>query len=69
MKIVGFLSDTGVRLGLIEGDMVVDLQAADSRVPSDLGVWLAENDGELAPLREIARPIFQCAQLLKRIQH
>ena len=55
MKIVGFLSDTGVRLGLIEGDMVVDLQAADSRVPSDLGVWLAENDGELAPLREIAR--------------
>ena len=54
MKIVGFASDSGPRLGLIEGEEVVDLCAADPRVPGDLGSWLVAHDGDLAPLAAIA---------------
>ena len=55
LKIVGFEKDQALRLGVVEGDSVVDLQAVDARVPSDLGRWLAENDGDLEPLGEIAK--------------
>ena len=55
LKIVGFEKDQALRLGVVEGDSVVDLQVADPRVPSDLGRWLAENDGGLNPLGDIAR--------------
>ena len=55
LKIVGFEKDKAVRLGVVEGDSVIDLQAVDARVPSDLGRWLAENDGDLKPLGEIAK--------------
>jgi 2-keto-4-pentenoate hydratase/2-oxohepta-3-ene-1,7-dioic acid hydratase in catechol pathway len=54
MKIVGFETNNGVRLGLVEGDAVVDLQAVDSSVPSDLGEWLRMSDGNLKPLADIA---------------
>ena len=37
MKIVGFEANNGVRLGVVEGDTVIDLQAADASVPGDLG--------------------------------
>jgi acylpyruvate hydrolase len=55
LKIVGFEKDKALRLGVVEGDSVVDLQAVDPRVPSDLGQWLAESDGDLKPLGEIAK--------------
>ena len=55
MRIVGFEADGGVRLGVIDGDAVVDLQAVDARIPADLGAWLRANDGELAPLQGLAR--------------
>ena len=55
LKIVGFEKDQALRLGVVEGDSVVDLQAVDARVPNDLGRWLAENDGDLKPLGEIAK--------------
>ena len=55
MKIVGFEAEGGLRLGLVEGDQVVDLQAADPKVPANLGDVLAANDGDLKPLGEIAR--------------
>ena len=55
LKIVGFEKDKALRLGIVDGDSVVDLQAADPRVPSDLGHWLAENDGDLKPLGDIAK--------------
>jgi acylpyruvate hydrolase len=54
MKIVGFASDTGPRLGFVVGDEVVDLCAADARVPGDLAAWLVAHDGDLAPLAAIA---------------
>lgn len=44
MKIVGFESDKGLRLGVVEGDQVIDLQEVDSRIPSDLAEVL-QKDG------------------------
>ena len=55
MKIVGFVKDKALRLGIVEGDNVIDLQAADPRVPADLGRWLKDNDGDLKPLGDIAQ--------------
>src|SRR5437588_4020199 len=55
MRIVGFKTDDGPRLGVIDGDAVADLQAVDARIPADLGAWLRANDGELAPLQGLAR--------------
>ncbi len=55
MKIVAFESEGGPRLGVVEGDQVVDLQAVDAKVPSDLGAWLEQNNGDTKPLAEIAK--------------
>jgi 2-keto-4-pentenoate hydratase/2-oxohepta-3-ene-1,7-dioic acid hydratase in catechol pathway len=55
MKIVGFESGNGPRLGLIEGDQVIDLNAADNRLSNDLGTALRGSDGDLAPLADLAR--------------
>jgi 2-keto-4-pentenoate hydratase/2-oxohepta-3-ene-1,7-dioic acid hydratase in catechol pathway len=55
MKIVGFEAEGGLRLGLVEGDQVIDLQAADPKVPANLGDALAANNGDLKPLGDIAR--------------
>ena len=40
MRLVGFETEHGSRLGVLEEDRVVDLQAADPRIPGDLGQWL-----------------------------
>jgi 2-keto-4-pentenoate hydratase/2-oxohepta-3-ene-1,7-dioic acid hydratase in catechol pathway len=63
MKIVGFEKDKALRLGVVEGDSVIDLQAADPRVPSDLGRWLADNDGDLKPLSDVAKRAPSSARL------
>jgi 2-keto-4-pentenoate hydratase/2-oxohepta-3-ene-1,7-dioic acid hydratase in catechol pathway len=55
MKVVGFESEGGLRLGVVEGDQVVDLQAADSRVPTNLGDILAAHNGDLKPLADAAK--------------
>ena len=55
MKIVAFEGQGGPRLGLIDGDEVVDLSAVDASVPADLGEWLRRHDGDLAPLAAIAK--------------
>jgi len=55
MKIVGFEGEGGLRLGIVEGDQVIDLQAADPKVPTDLGAALAANNGDLKPLGDIAK--------------
>jgi acylpyruvate hydrolase len=54
MKIVGFEA-TGLRLGVIEGDQVIDLQAVDPNLPADLGEVLARTGGDLKPLADLAR--------------
>jgi 2-keto-4-pentenoate hydratase/2-oxohepta-3-ene-1,7-dioic acid hydratase in catechol pathway len=63
MKIVGFEKDKALRLGVVDGDSVIDLQAADPRVPSDLGRWLADNDGDLKPLGDVAKRAHSSARL------
>jgi acylpyruvate hydrolase len=55
MKIVGFESNNSVRLGVVEGDTVVDLQTADVKLPSDLGEVLRRNNGDLKPLAALAK--------------
>ncbi|HZS63992.1 MAG TPA: fumarylacetoacetate hydrolase family protein [Xanthobacteraceae bacterium] len=55
MKIVGFESKAGLRLGVVEGEQVIDLQEADEKAPADLGEWLRRHDGDLAPLADLAR--------------
>jgi len=55
MKIVGFERDGAARLGVVDGDNIVDLQAVDPRIPGDLGEWLAANGGELKPLADVAK--------------
>jgi 2-keto-4-pentenoate hydratase/2-oxohepta-3-ene-1,7-dioic acid hydratase in catechol pathway len=55
MKIVAFEGHGGPHLGVVEGDQVVDLQAVDSKVPTDLGEWLKKNNGDTKPLADIAK--------------
>src|SRR3954465_14505619 len=55
MKIVGFESNEGLRLGVIEGDNVIDLQAVDAKVPANLAEVLKQNNGDLKPLSDLAK--------------
>jgi 2-keto-4-pentenoate hydratase/2-oxohepta-3-ene-1,7-dioic acid hydratase in catechol pathway len=55
MKIVGFVSENQQRLGVVDGDQVIDLHIADEKVPGDLAVWLAQHGGDLAPLAALAK--------------
>jgi len=55
MKIVGFTTDAGLRLGVVEGEEVIDLQAVDPTLPNDLAVVLARSNGDLAPLGDLAK--------------
>jgi 2-keto-4-pentenoate hydratase/2-oxohepta-3-ene-1,7-dioic acid hydratase in catechol pathway len=52
MKIVGFEAAEGKRLGVVENDQVIDLQAADPKAPADLAEWLRR--GDLAALKDLA---------------
>jgi len=55
MKIVGFKQGDAPRLGIVDGDEVIDLNAVDPQLPDDLGAVLRSHDGSLAPLAELAR--------------
>ena len=55
MKIVGFAANGALRLGVVEGDSVIDLQAVDPNVPANLADVLAANNGDLKPLADLAR--------------
>jgi 2-keto-4-pentenoate hydratase/2-oxohepta-3-ene-1,7-dioic acid hydratase in catechol pathway len=55
MKIVGFETNEGLRLGVVEGDNVIDLQAVDASVPTNLADVLAKNNGDLKPLGDLAK--------------
>jgi acylpyruvate hydrolase len=54
MKIVGFESN-GARLGVIDGDEVIDLQVADANMPNDLGELLRRSNSDLKSITDIAR--------------
>ena len=55
MKILSFESPAGLRLGVVEGDQVVDLQATDAKVPTDLGALLAATKGDLSSVKDLAK--------------
>jgi acylpyruvate hydrolase len=55
MKIVGFESESALRLGVVEGEHVIDLQEVDPKLPADLRDVLEKFDGDLTPLGELAK--------------
>jgi len=55
MKIVGFEAEGSLRVGVVEGDQVIDLQAADPRVPGNLGDILRIHDGDLKAAADLAK--------------
>jgi acylpyruvate hydrolase len=70
MKILGFEADGGLRLGVVQGEKVIDLQAVDPRLPPDLGQVLAQTGGDLAPLAALAeRASASAYRLLKGIRY
>jgi len=55
MKITGFEVAGGLRLGVVEGDRVIDLQGVDPSLPTDLAVVLAKTGGDLSGLAALAK--------------
>jgi 2-keto-4-pentenoate hydratase/2-oxohepta-3-ene-1,7-dioic acid hydratase in catechol pathway len=55
MKIVGFEANNNVRLGVVDGDSVVDLQAVDGNVPGDLAEVLRQSNGDLSSIGALAK--------------
>ena len=55
MKIVGFEANNSVRLGVVDGDSVVDLQAVDANVPGDLAEVLRRGNGDLSSIGALAK--------------
>jgi acylpyruvate hydrolase len=55
MKVVGFNTKEGLRLGVVEGEEVIDLQAVDASAPNDLGEWLRRDNGDLTSLKVLAQ--------------
>ena len=53
MKLVSFIAGGKSRFGAVIGDKVVDLNAADSRIPASFGAFL-RGGGDLAQLNHIA---------------
>ena len=54
MRIVSFRAAGLDRLGLVDGDEVIDLHAVDPRLPADLGAILRETGGDLSHFESIA---------------
>src|SRR5215475_11813036 len=55
MKIVGFERNGELRLGVVEGDQVLDLREADANLPGNLADVLARNGGDLRSLADLAK--------------
>lgn len=55
MRIVGFDIDGEPRIGVVCGDLVIDLREANPAAPGDLREWLERYGGDLSPLAELAR--------------
>jgi 2-keto-4-pentenoate hydratase/2-oxohepta-3-ene-1,7-dioic acid hydratase in catechol pathway len=55
MKIAGFEAEGKLRLGVVEGDQIVDLQAVDPGLPGDLADVLAKTNGDVKLLADLAK--------------
>lgn len=54
MKIVCFEKDNSPKIGVVEGDTVVDINSIDSRLPSDFGALLSILEGDIGRLKAVA---------------
>ena len=54
MKVVGFEREGQLRLGLLDRDEVIDLQACDPSIPADLSQLLRRSEGDLSFLANVA---------------
>ena len=54
MKIVIFQSSYGVRMGVVDGDTVVDVNAADGTLPTEYGAFLRAG-GDVKALAEVVK--------------
>jgi 2-keto-4-pentenoate hydratase/2-oxohepta-3-ene-1,7-dioic acid hydratase in catechol pathway len=57
MKIVRFEANNNLRLGVVDGDSVVDLQALDGNVPDDLAEVLRRSNGDLSSISALAKKV------------
>src|SRR6266436_197746 len=66
MKILGFETNEGLRLGVVEGDQVIDLQAVDPKLPANLADVLAKNNGARKPLKGLkyALPVMRPGKII-----
>lgn len=62
MKIVNFQTSNGIRMGVVDGDSVIDVQAVDAKLPNELGAFLRAN-GDMRALAEIAKKAPASARL------
>jgi 2-keto-4-pentenoate hydratase/2-oxohepta-3-ene-1,7-dioic acid hydratase in catechol pathway len=62
MKIVNFETADGIRMGVVDGDSVVDVAAVDASLPNELGAFLRAN-GEMKKLAETVKKAPASAKL------
>lgn len=55
MKIVGYEDGGRHKLGVIEGDQVIDLHAADAKISCDMAELLGKSGGDLKFLADVAK--------------
>ncbi len=65
MKIVGFEQDQKLHLGVVQGDQVIDLQAVDPKIPTNLGEVLARTGGDL---KDIADGVIVGSAVVKKLE-
>ena len=54
MKIINFESGNGIRMGVVDGATVIDVQAADPSLPNEVGAFLRAN-GDMKALAETVK--------------
>lgn len=54
MKIVNFETTNGIRMGVIDGDVVIDVAAVDASLPGELGAFLRGN-GDMNKLASLVK--------------
>ena len=54
MRLMSFRDSTGSRFGIVDGDVIIDANLADSRIPNDLSAFL-RGGGTIGDLRKLAK--------------
>src|SRR5262249_37896493 len=55
MKIASFAANGELHLGVIDGDQVIDLNATDKSLPTDLGELLGRTNGDLSGIKDATK--------------